>query len=206
MSVSDVVSVPASARFPVELEPPRGFEPDDRATWPQVTGRLEWVRGRLWFMPPTGDAQQYTVADVVGVLSRWAEVHPDYLVGTNEAGIHLGEDVRAADAVLWHRSDVGPVTGGIQEGVVPRLVVEVAGRFDSNETLTEKASWYVDNGVPVVWLVFPGTREVAVCTAESTTRHSGSNVLREHESLPGLAPAADELFRQLIRLDAASSP
>jgi hypothetical protein len=91
----DVIHVPASVRFPVELVPPDGFDPARLETWPRVEGRLEWVGGRLLYMPPCGEMQQATVADVVGVLIPWQRAHPEFSVGTNEAGMRLGEDSRA---------------------------------------------------------------------------------------------------------------
>src|SRR5262249_45357409 len=77
----DVIHVPASVRFPVELVPPDGFDPARLETWPHVEGRLEWVGGRLLYMPPCGEMQQATVADVVGVLISWQRAHPEFSVG-----------------------------------------------------------------------------------------------------------------------------
>ena len=64
----DFVTIPRAARFPIEMNPPEGFDPDRLETWPRVDGRLEYVDGRLLFMPPCGDLQQDTVADVVITL------------------------------------------------------------------------------------------------------------------------------------------
>jgi hypothetical protein len=70
--------VARSVRFPVEPIPPEGFDPARLETWPRREGRLEWVGGRLPWMPPCGEAQQVTVADVVVALGRWAESHPEF--------------------------------------------------------------------------------------------------------------------------------
>src|SRR5947208_7848377 len=78
------IPVPGTVRFPVELTPPDGFDPARLETWPRVEGRLEWVGGRLLYMPPCGDRQQYTVADVVATLIIWVRAHPEFAVGTNE--------------------------------------------------------------------------------------------------------------------------
>jgi hypothetical protein len=50
-------------RFPVELRI-EGFEPLQPGTWPALEGRLEYVGGRLLYIPPCADYQQD-----VGVLS-----------------------------------------------------------------------------------------------------------------------------------------
>src|SRR5207237_9889563 len=74
----ETIPVPGTVRFPVELTPPEGFDPARLETWPRVAGRLEWVRGRLLYMPPCRDRQQYTVADVVATLIIWVRPHPGF--------------------------------------------------------------------------------------------------------------------------------
>ena len=56
--------LPGTVRYPVELVPPDGFDPARVETWPRIDGRLEWVEGRLLFMPPCGERQALTVTDV----------------------------------------------------------------------------------------------------------------------------------------------
>src|SRR5437762_11093721 len=96
----ETIPVPGSVRFPVELTPPDGFDPARLETWPQVEGRLEWVGGRLLYMPPCGVMQAGTVADLVFALVSWARQHPEFFVGTNEPGMRLGDATRAADAAV----------------------------------------------------------------------------------------------------------
>ncbi len=96
----DTVPVPRMVRFPVELRPPPGFRPEDPSTWPRVPGRLEYVDGRLVFMTPSGDIQQDVTGSVAGLLDRWLDDHPEFTFGTNEAGMILDGEVRAADAAV----------------------------------------------------------------------------------------------------------
>src|SRR5438309_4553636 len=78
---SETIPVPASVRFPVELEPPEGFRPEEPASWPRIDGRLEWIGGRLLYMPPCGWIQQGVSVSVVTVLGQWQEERPDFLRG-----------------------------------------------------------------------------------------------------------------------------
>src|SRR5438093_12487672 len=112
----ETIRVPDSVRFPIELEPPEGFRADDPGTWPDVEGRLEWVQGRLLYMPPCGDVQQVVAASSVGVLWIWAREHREFVVGGNEAGMLLGRDVRGTEAGVWRREDRGPLTCGHGRG------------------------------------------------------------------------------------------
>jgi len=194
----ETIPVPATVKFPVELMPPPGFDPPRLETWPRVEGRLEWVEGRLFYMPPCGDRQQDTVADVVITLGNWVRSHPEFVVGTNEAGMFLGEDGRGADAAIWRRADVGPYQGGFRR-VPPLLAVEVAGRYERERQLREKARWYLEASVPVVWIVLPKKREVLIVTAAGDTRHRRGERLPGDPRLPGLAPMVDELFVQVSR-------
>jgi Uma2 family endonuclease len=112
-------------RFPVELRA-EGFAPEQPSTWPNLEGRLEFVGGRLLYMPPCADYQQDVAMDVAFVLRSWSEAHPEFVVGGNEAGMKLGGDVRAADVAVWRASAVTPRSGRVRTAS-PVLAVEVSG-------------------------------------------------------------------------------
>lgn len=185
-----------SVRFPIELHPPPGFLPEDPQTWPEVDGRLEYVGGRLLFMPPCGDEQGDVAMDVALILRTWTESHPDYVVSGNEAGILLAGEVRGADAAVWRKQDAAPRTGGYRR-VPPLLAVEVAGRDEGAETLRDKAGWYLARGVSVVWLVFPASRDVLVVDAGGERRVNAPESLPPRADLPGLTPPVAAFFAQL---------
>ena len=184
-------------RFPVELRP-QGFRPEELSTWPDAEGRLEWVDGRLLYMPPCADIQQDVAVDLVHVLRTWSESHRDFIVGGNEAGVMLGGDIRAADAAVWRKTEVGPSVGKLRH-VPPVLAAEVAGQDEDETTLREKAQWYLRHGVGVVWLLFPETREVVVVRRDGESRHRRGARLPAHEQLSELAPPVDSFFAQIDR-------
>jgi len=192
----DTIAVPSAVRFPVELTPPEGFDPARLETWPRVEGRLEWVEGRLFYMPPCGGRQQVTVTDLVTVLGIWVRSHPDFLVGTNEAGMLLGDDARGADGAIWRRADVGAIPAGLFR-VPPVLAAEVAGRDEGETQLRDKARWYLDAGVAVVWVLLPREREVLVITRAGECRHRLGERLPPGPHVAGLIPSVDELFTQI---------
>jgi Uma2 family endonuclease len=185
----------AGVRFPIELRP-TGVNLGDPASWPSADGRLEYVEGRLLYMPPCADTQQYVAVDVVFVLRSWAQARAEFVVGANEAGMKLGSDVRAADAAVWRRADVGAATGRIQH-VPPVLAVEVAGNDEGELELRAKAGWYRGHGVSSVWLVLPETREVIVLGEHRDSRHAAGEHLPEAPELPGLRPPVAAFFSQL---------
>ena len=197
------MQVPSSVLLPIELAPPPDFDPARPETWPQVVGRLEWVSGRLLWMPPCGARQFTRVWDAVGAVDTWLRLHPEFVGGTNEAGLLLDGDVRAPDLAVFHASDVDQSSPGFAR-VAPVLAVEVSGEREGETSLREKARWYLAKGSEVVWLVLAEPTEVIVLTAAGECRCGLDDALPEHPSLPGLAPRVGEFFRNLTPRATAS--
>lgn len=149
-------------------------------------------------MPPCADYQQDTATDVTHVLAGWAESNPGFVVGSNEAGMLLGGEIRAADAAVWRAADAAERSGRLRRQA-PVLAVEIAGEDEGEVELREKAEWYLRHGVSVVWVVFPRELEVLVIYADGETRHVRGSRITERPELPGLSPALEELFAQLLR-------
>jgi len=192
----ETIPVPGSVRFPVELTPPAGFDPARLETWPRVAGRLEWVAGRLLYMPPCGERQSWTVADLVWTLGNWVRSHPGFVLGTNEPGILVRDDVRGADAAISRRANARPASPGVAR-VPPLLAAEVGGRDEGESELRQKARWYLDVRVAVVWILLPKEREILVVTRAGESRHGMGDRLPPDPRLPDLAPPVDELFAQI---------
>ncbi len=146
-------------------------------------------------MPPCGDVQQDVAVDLVLVLGAWCSTHGAFVVGGNEAGMLLGGEVRGAEAAVWRRADLGPRTGGFRR-VAPVLAVEVAGQDEGEAELRQKARWYLEHGVIVVWVILPESREVLVIESSRESRH-GSGELPACAELPELRPPVDAFFRQI---------
>jgi len=182
--------------LPVRLRPPEGFVAEDLSTWPQVQGRLEFVDGGLLYMPPSGDDQQDVASSVTGLLEGWASEHSGFVVGSNEAGMMLGGEVRAADVAVWRRQDASPRTGGLRRKA-PVLAVEIAGRDEEEQSLRTKATWYLERGVAIVWLVLPRSREVVVLDGKDAARFGAGADLPASAVLPGLRVSVSRVFRQL---------
>lgn len=108
----------------------------------------------------------------------------------------LAGEIRAADVAIWRALDASTRIGRLR--TAPILAVEIAGEDEGHEELREKAGWYLERGVAVVWLVFPRTFEVVVIDARGEARFARGAQLPERAELPGLAPAVAELFAQLL--------
>lgn len=190
---ADVTIVPRIAiHLPLTLPEPAGFEAERPETWPRVEGRLEYVGGRLEFMPPCGETQQRVAIDVGTELNVWRRSHPEFVVGGNEAGMLLSGEVRGADVGIW-RGGFPPRAGFAR--IAPVLAVEILGEDESVEDLREKAAWYLAHGVEIVWIVVPATRSVLVVTPQGEL--PAGERIAESPALPGLSPLVADFFRQL---------
>lgn len=186
-------------QYPVTLRTPRRFRADRPETWPRVDGRLEFHEGKLLYLPPCADTQSDVVFSINVVLGQWLKKNRDFVGATNEAGMLLQGSVRAADAAIWRRSDLGDHVRGTLRRVPPVLAVEVAGQDEDEAVLREKAAWYLGCGVNVVWLVFPATKNVVVLNAWGSERYTARDTLPKQPNLPGFAPRVAEFFSQLDR-------
>ncbi|MBX3190585.1 MAG: Uma2 family endonuclease [Labilithrix sp.] len=195
----ELVPVPRSAvRFPLELPVPAGFVADALDTWPLIDGQLEFVGGKLLYLPPSADRQQDTTVDVITTLGTWRKTHRDFVVAANEAGMVLGGETRAADAAVWRRDVLGGYEGKYRR-VPPILSVEVQGELEDESMLRAKAGWYLAHGVEVVWLLFPAERRVLVIDAAGERALGAGDQIPARASLPDLTPRVEELFEQVER-------
>jgi len=127
-------------------------------------------------------------------IDPWLRQHPEFVGGTNEAGLLLDGDVRAPDVAVFRAPDVDQSSPGYARAA-PVLAVEVTGEREDETALREKARWYLAKGSEVVWLVLAESAEVVVLTSAGERRCALDDVLPEHPALPGLAPKVRELFR-----------
>jgi Uma2 family endonuclease len=65
--------------------------------------------------------------------------------------------------------------------------------------LKAKARWYLEHGVPLVWLVLPRTRETIVVTSGGEAAFTREECLPTSEHLPDLAPEVSRFFAQIDR-------
>ena len=110
--------------------------------------------------------------------------------------MRLGDATRAADGAVWRRAELGGDLGGLPR-VPPVLAAEVACQDEPEAQLREKASWYLDVGVAVVWVLLPKECEVLVITRAGDNRCRMGERLPPDRRLPELTPTVNELFLQI---------
>jgi Uma2 family endonuclease len=165
---------------------------------PDTGLRRELVRGEvIETMPPGG--QHGAIAVILAMLLRlWTKQTMHGYVGV-EVGytfVHDPDTVRGPD-VSYVRAERIPPTG-IPEGfwdLAPDLAVEVVSPNETADEVREKVRDFLHAGTPLVWTIYPRTREVIVHTPDGLARTYGiDDVLEFADVLPGFTCSVAELF------------
>lgn len=79
--------------------------------------------------------------------------------------------------------------------MAPDLAIEILSPDDAFARVMEKVEAYLQQGVQIVWIVIPDTREVLVCTSQG--KYSVRDRLTAPELLPGFELQVPEIFAGL---------
>jgi Uma2 family endonuclease len=160
--------------------------------------RRELMRGEVIEIMPLG-GQHGGIAVILAMLLRlWTKRTIGGYVGV-EAGYTLARDpdtVRGPD-VSYVRAERIPSTG-VPEGfwdLAPDLAVEVVSPSETAEEVREKVRDFLHAGTPLVWTIYPRTREVIVHTLDGIARtYDIDDTLEFTDVLPGFTCSVAELF------------
>lgn len=168
--------------------------------------QYELVRGRLVRMPPTGLEHGALELRLGSVLLQFVDNGGLGLVTGAETGFLLSlpgepDTVLAPDIafIAAHRVPA-PDTRGWQgfPRLAPDLVVEIASSSQYRPEMAAKVKLWLGAGVPLVWVIWPGTRQVDVWHAApeiETATLEGSDELDGDTVLPGFRYSIARLWR-----------
>jgi len=129
-------------------------------------GTFELVRGEVVEVPPTMPEHGRVCANVVFALESYGRQSGYGYALSNDSAVvtERGPDtVRGADVCFyshdrWPRSEVGTKL----PPVAPNMVVEVYSPGNRRGEILEKLAQYLLAGIPLVWIVYPKSRTVAI--------------------------------------------
>ncbi len=144
----------------------------------QNTGkRYELDKGVLIETAPTGDMHGVVTNWMAFLIMGFVEAHELGEVVAAETGFQLFNDpdtVRAADVAFIAKARLTPLTGKYYQ-IVPDFVVEVISPSESASDVNDKVLDYLAAGAKLVWLVYPKSRTVNVCTATNEGKGTSTN-------------------------------
>jgi len=178
----------------------RTITADELLTMPDDGRRYELYRGELREVAPAGFEASHVAVRIGGRIDAYADAH-DLGEVTGADGGYLFEiapdTVRAPDVAFTRESRLPP--RGARTGypaVVPDLVVEVVSPNDTRREVGDKVSFYLAEGVPLVWTVWPRPREVvAHRPGEGPQTFREGDVLTAEDVLPGFRLPVEDVFR-----------
>ncbi|MEP7002320.1 MAG: Uma2 family endonuclease [bacterium] len=181
------------------------LSPDEFMVHPAAKGRTELVRGRIRMMPPANMVHGLVSATVLRLLSTYVWQHRLGQCFADSTGYtlpNLLNTVRAPDAsfVRASRLPADGVAGGYHQ-LAPDLAVEVLSPSESKAELSEKLADYFAAGTPVVWVIDPATRTVAVVSANGSTTPGVTDSLTGGDVVPGFSCGVAELFEGLAPIE-----
>ncbi|MBL8156139.1 MAG: Uma2 family endonuclease [Anaerolineae bacterium] len=163
---------------------------------------LELVEGEIIERTPLGGEHGEVAGNLFGIL--WNYVHEHWLgrLSAAETGYVLwknpdpdGRDTVRAPDVGFVRMERAPEPFGERfVPFAPDLAVEVVSPGDAAAEIEFKVNQYLQYGVQVVWVVYPGTRAVMVHRRDRIQRLTEDDVLEGDEVLPGFQVRVSAIF------------
>jgi Uma2 family endonuclease len=146
---------------------PYPFTVADLATLPDDTWQYEIVEGELIRMPGSGyDAGKYAVR-LLSALHVYSEAHnlgevtgPDTTYDLTRPGDPTDTALGPDAAFVQTARLPGPTPGYAK--LAPDLVAEFVSPSQYRPEMTKKAKLYIERGVRLVWIIWPGSKTANV--------------------------------------------
>ena len=170
----------------------------DLLALPDDGKRYELIRGELIAMPPASDDHGFTGDELswqVGAFIRQHRVGRGRLAGT---GFQITPDtVLAPDYafISYARMSSRPQRRGYAAALSLTWVMEVFSPSERQPAMDAKVQMWLDAGVRLVRVVYPGTPEVYAHHDDGTVRRFGvGDTLTGDPVLPGFAGPVADIF------------
>ena len=161
--------------------------------------RYELVEGELREMAPAGARHGNAAATLTILLGQHARAQQLGRLLAAETGFRISRNpdtVRAPDVSFVSRERVPPE--GPPEGyweIAPDLAVEVVSPNDAAAGVQSKVQMWLESGVRLVWVVYPGTRSVVVYESlKEISTFTAEDTLGGGAVVPGFECKVSEIF------------
>jgi Uma2 family endonuclease len=168
----------------------------DLLNTPRDGRKYELVDGEI-LVSPAGMRHSEIGLKIGYLILEFLERNPIGKVYNSDAGIALPNgNVRSPDVTYV---SLGKLPGGVSPDtfgeVIPDLAVEVLSPSDSLRELGRKIGEFLDNGVPLVWLVDPARQTVTVYRSlTETEQFDVDDTITAEPILPGFSVPVRRFF------------
>ena len=161
----------------------------------------ELDEGRIIEMSAPSFSHAVIVTTIAYLLKVFVEKTASEFIVAQGSGFALAADtMRIPDVFLIRKPAArdAPVIRGGALAVAPDLAVEVVSPSDSAGDLDRKVHQYLAAGTPLVWVVYPVTKNIMVYRKSGERQEFAvSQQVSDPELLPGLNIPVDEIFADL---------
>jgi Uma2 family endonuclease len=163
---------------------------------PRDGKKYELVDGEI-IVSPAGARHSEIAGNILGLIWEFLQKNPIGKVYSSDLGITLPNgNVRSPDVTYI---GIARLPGGHSPetfvDVLPDLAVEVLSPNDSPKELGRKIGEFLENGVPMVWLVDPAHQTVTIYRSlTETERLTSKDTITAEPVLPGFSAPVSRFF------------
>ncbi len=156
------------------------------------------AQGHLILMPPTGWESGHRNMSLSERVSRWARTDGRGLAFDSSTGFRLPDGaIRSPDAAWVRRDRITAISPDPNKflPLCPDFVIELRSASDTLSVLQAKMQAYLDNGLPLGWLINPQDKTVEIYRQAQTAEVIPlAGILSGEPEMPGLQINLDEIF------------
>ena len=163
---------------------------------PKDGNKYELVDGEI-VVSPAGMRHSEVAINIGGLIWEFLQKNPIGKLYASDVGIAFPDgNVRSPDVTYVSIAKLpegrSPETFG---EVIPDLAVEVLSPSDSLKELGRKIGEFLENGVPIVWLVDPARQTVTVYRSLTETQQlTSKDTITAEPVLPGFSVPINRFF------------
>jgi Uma2 family endonuclease len=169
---------------------------EDLMNMPDDGYKYELVDGEI-IMSPAGMRHSEVAVTIAHLIMKFLDENPIGKVYTTDVGILFPNgNVRSPDVTFVSNAKLPEGRSPESYGaVIPDLAVEVLSPRDSLKQLGRKIGEFLENGVPLVWLVDPRRQSVTVYRSLTDTEQlTSSDTITADPVLPGFSAPVSSFF------------
>jgi Uma2 family endonuclease len=169
---------------------------EDLMNMPDDGNKYELVDGEI-VVSPAGMRHSEVAIKIAHLIMKFLDEHPIGKVYTTDVGILFPNgNLRSPDVTFVTNAKLPE--GRSPEGfgaVIPDLAVEVLSPRDSLKQLGKRIGEFLENGVPLVWLIDPRRESVTVYRSLTDTQQlTSAETITAEPVLPGFSTLVSNFF------------